>query len=168
VYGLSPFGVAKQLNITVEEGNRYIESYFNKYPKIYDYLEQTKILVSKTGYVETVTGRRRYIAEINATNAHVRQAAERMAINMPVQGTAADIIKLAMIQLDAFITTKKLQTKLLLQVHDELIFDAPLEETGILLDAINRIMPSVIELRTKLEVDVKSGLSWGALEPVTK
>ena len=168
VYGLSPFGVAKQLNIAVEDGNRYIESYFDKYPGVYDYLERTKLLVNQTGYVETVTGRRRYIAEINATNAHVRQAAERMAINMPVQGTAADIIKLAMIQLDEFIQTQKLQTKLLLQVHDELIFDAPVEENHVLLEAINRIMPSVLKLHTSLEVDIKSGLSWGALQPVNK
>ena len=167
IYGLSPFGVAKQLNITIEEGNRYIESYFSKYPKVYDYLEQTKLLVNQTGYVETVTGRRRYIAEINATNAHVRQAAERMAINMPVQGTAADIIKLAMIQLDDFIITKNLQTKLLLQVHDELIFDTPVEENDILLEAIGFIMPSVLALRTHLEVDVKSGESWGSLKPVS-
>ena len=166
VYGLSPFGVAKQLNITIDEGNRYIESYFAKYPKVYDYLARTKLLVNETGYVETVTGRRRYIAEINATNAHVRQAAERMAINMPVQGTAADIIKLAMIQLDEFITTKRLQTKLLLQVHDELIFDAPVEENGILLEAIHSIMPSVLKLRTSLEVDVKSGSSWGSMLPL--
>lgn len=168
VYGLSPFGVAKQLNIAVEDGNRYIERYFDKYPGVYDYLERTKLLVNQTGYVETVTGRRRYIAEINATNAHVRQAAERMAINMPVQGTAADIIKLAMIQLDEFIQTQKLQTKLLLQVHDELIFDAPVEENHALLEAINRIMPSVLKLHTSLEVDIKSGLSWGALQPVNK
>ena len=168
VYGLSPFGVAKQLNIAVEDGNRYIERYFDKYPGVYDYLERTKLLVNQTGYVETVTGRRRYIAEINATNAHVRQAAERMAINMPVQGTAADIIKLAMIQLDEFIQTQKLQTKLLLQVHDELIFDAPVEENHVLLEAINRIMPSVLKLHTSLEVDIKSGLSWGALQPVNK
>ncbi len=168
VYGLSPFGVAKQLNITVEEGNRYIESYFNKYPNIYHYLEQIKVQVNKSGYVETVTGRRRYIAEVNATNAHVRQAAERMAINMPVQGTAADIIKLAMIQLDAFIITEDLQAKLLLQVHDELIFDAPVKENSILLEAIKRIMPSVLRLRTNLEIDVKTGLSWGTLKPVNR
>jgi DNA polymerase-1 len=116
------------------------------------------------GYVETLLGRRRYTPDINSSNTQVRQAAERMAINMPVQGTAADIIKLAMIKLQREIDIQGLSTKMILQVHDELLFEVPNEELPQVRNLVLEIMPQALELSIPLKVEVKEGKSWGELE----
>ena len=164
IYGLSPHGIAQQTEFSREEGARFIEDYFSKYPRIQEYLENVKAKTRETQYVETVMGRRRYLPDINAANFNVRGAAERMAINMPIQGTAADIMKLAMIRVHRRLEEEKLQAKMLLQVHDELVFEVPQEE----LEAIKKVvfdeMPAALELDVTLKVDIKWGPTWGDME----
>jgi DNA polymerase-1 len=164
IYGLSPYGISQQTELTTEEGHRFIESYFSKYPGIRDYLENTKEQARTLGYVETLLGRRRYIPEINSSNAQVRQAAERMAVNMPVQGTAADIMKLAMIRVHRRLEREGLRAKLILQVHDELMFELPVEETEVLKGIVLEEMPSALKLAVPLKVDIKTGYTWGDME----
>ena len=164
IYGLSPHGIAQQTEFSREEGARFIEDYFSKYPRIQEYLENVKAKTRETQYVETVMVRRRYLPDINAANFNVRGAAERMAINMPIQGTAADIMKLAMIRVHRRLEEEKLQAKMLLQVHDELVFEVPQEE----LEAIKKVvfdeMPAALELDVTLKVDIKWGPTWGDME----
>ena len=164
IYGLSPHGIAQQTEFSREEGARFIEDYFSKYPRIQEYLENVKAKTRETQYVETVMGRRRYLPDINASNFNVRGQAERMAINMPIQGTAADIMKLAMIRVHRRLEEEQLQAKMLLQVHDELVFEVPQEE----LDAIKKVvfdeMPAALELDVTLKVDIKWGPTWGDME----
>ena len=128
IYGLSPFGIRQQTGFSAEEGARFIETYFGRYPGIRDYIDRTKEEVKSRGYVETKLGRRRYIHEARARNRNVRAAGERMAINMPIQGTAADIIKIAMIDIQSRLDELDMATKMILQVHDELIFETPGDE----------------------------------------
>jgi DNA polymerase-1 len=164
LYGLSEYGLSVRERIPREEAAAFIQTYFEKYPGIQQYVSDTVTKVRLNGYAETLFGRRRYIPEINAGNRNVRQAAERAAINMPVQGTAADIIKIAMNRLDAEIRSRKLRSLMTLQIHDELIFECPgaeLEEVRALcLD----IMPKSIEMAVPLKIDTKSGASWGEME----
>jgi len=164
IYGLSAYGIAQQTEFSPEEGQRFIETYFSKYPGIRAYLEKTREQVRSLGYVETVLGRRRYIPEINASNANVRQAAERMAVNMPVQGTAADIMKLAMIRVHERLSGDGLKARMLLQVHDELVFELPKEETEALSEMLREEMGSAMELAVPLKVDIKTGYTWGDME----
>jgi DNA polymerase-1 len=167
IYGLSPHGISQQTGFSREEGVNFIETYFSKYPGIQAYLEQVKAKTRETQYVETLLGRRRHLPEINAANFNVRGAAERMAINMPIQGTAADIMKLAMVRVHRRLEQEKLRTKMLLQVHDELVFEVPHEE----LEALKRVvldeMPAALEplaLDVTLKVDTKWGPTWGDME----
>ena len=125
IYGLSPHGISQQTGLDLQQGAAFIDSYLGRYPGIRDYINSTKRFAREQGYVETALGRRRYIPELNQSNFHVRQAAERMAINMPVQGTAADIIKIAMANIHRRMKEKKVGSRMLLQVHDELIFEVP-------------------------------------------
>ena len=164
IYGLSAFGISQQTDLAPDEGARFIEGYFARYPGIQDYLEATKAQVRKVGYLETVCGRRRYIPEVNSFNYQARQAAERMAVNMPVQGTAADIIKLAMISIDERMQREKLRSRMILQVHDELIFEVPEEEMQAMRALVLELMPAALELAVPLKVDLKSGPTWGDME----
>ena len=164
IYGLSPYGISQQTEFNPEEGGRFIESYFSKYPGIRGYLEGVKEQARERGYVETVLGRRRYLPEITASNYVVRQAAERMAINMPVQGTAADVMKLAMLRVDQRMREEGLRARLLLQVHDELMFEAPASEMAPLRQLVEDEMPSALELAVPLTVEVKTGPNWGDME----
>ncbi|MBF8267396.1 MAG: polA [Dehalococcoidia bacterium] len=164
IYGLSAYGISQQTDLTAEEGARFIEDYFSRYPGIRDYLEATKTQARKAGYVETVSGRRRYIPEVNASIFQVRQAAERMAVNMPVQGTAADIIKLAMINIDHRMQQEKVRARMLLQVHDELIFEVPEEEMETMRAMVVELMPAALELIVPLRVELKTGYTWGDME----
>ncbi|MDP2948471.1 MAG: DNA polymerase, partial [Chloroflexota bacterium] len=161
VYGLSAYGIAQQTEFSPEEGQRFIESYFSKYPGIRAYLDATKEKVRREGYVETALRRRRYVPEINASNFNVRQAAERMAVNMPVQGTAADIMKLAMIRVQRRLEVTRLRTRMILQVHDELVFELPLDEEPKLREIVLAEMPAALQLAVPLKVDIKTGASWG-------
>ena len=168
IYGLSPHGIAQQTGFSREEGANFIEAYFSKYPGISEYIESVKAKTRETQYAETVMGRRRYVPEINASNFNVRGGAERVAVNMPIQGTAADIMKLAMIRVQRRLDQGDLRTKMLLQVHDELVFEAPREE----LDAIQALvfdeMPAALDqyvnLDVSLKVDVKWAETWGDME----
>ncbi|TES84764.1 MAG: DNA polymerase I, partial [Dehalococcoidia bacterium] len=142
IYGMSEYGLEQATGLSREEAAQFIAAYFEKYPGVKSYLETTKEEARKTGYVQTILGRRRAIPEINAQNRQVREAAERMAINMPVQGTSADIIKVAMINLEREIAKRKLESKMLLQVHDELIFEVPAAEGKEMKEIVPELMTS--------------------------
>ncbi len=161
IYGLSAFGIAQQTELSPDEGTAFIQSYFEKYPGIKQYLDETREQVRDRGYVETLVGRRRYIPEVSSANFQVRQAGERMAVNMPVQGAAADIIKIAMVRLDETMRRLGLQSRMLLQVHDELIFEVPQEELEEMQGLVLDIMPKAMELAAPLKVDLKKGDTWG-------
>ncbi len=164
IYGLSAHGISQQTGFSREEGSNFIESYFAKYPGISEYLERVKASARETQYVETLLGRRRSVPEINASNFNVRGAAERMAINMPIQGTAADIMKLAMIRVHRRLAEESLRAKMLLQVHDELVFEVPREEMETLKDLVFDEMPAAMDLDVTLKVDAKWGETWGDME----
>jgi DNA polymerase-1 len=164
VYGLSPHGIAQQTGFSREEGVRFTEAYFSKYPGIGEYIESVKTRTRETQYVETVLGRRRYVPEINASNFNVRGAAERMAVNMPIQGTAADIMKLAMVRVHRRLEEERLRAKMLLQVHDELVFEVPQEELEALKELVFDEMPAALELDVTLKVDAKWAYTWGGME----
>ncbi len=164
IYGLSAHGISQQTGFSREEGASFIEAYFAKYPGISDYLEQVKVKARAEQYVETLLGRRRYLPDINSPNFNVRGGAERMAINMPIQGTAADIMKLAMIRVQKRLDDEGMKTKMLLQVHDELVLETPKEEMDALKDLVFDEMPAAMDLDVTLKVDTKWGLTWGDME----
>ena len=166
IYGLSAHGMAQQTDLDIHASGEFIESYFGKYPGIRDYVETVKGQARERGYVETLLGRRRYLPEINQSNFHVRQAAERMAINMPVQGTAADIVKIAMVRIHQRMKEHPdlSGSRMLLQVHDELIFEVPPEEMEAMKAMVLELMPSAMELDVPLKIELKVGPTWGDLE----
>ena len=164
IYGLSPHGISQQTGFSREDGARFIESYFRQYPGILGYLESVKERTRERQYVETLLGRRRYVPDISARNFNARSSAERMAINMPVQGTAADIMKLAMIRVHNRLIQEKLQARMLLQVHDELVFEVPRAERDTLQELVFAEMPAAMNLDVTLKVEVKEGETWGDME----
>ena len=164
IYGMSEYGLEQATKLSREEAARFIAAYFEKYPGVKQYLESTKKQASEIGYVQTLLGRRRAIPEINSSNRQIREAAERMAINMPVQGTSADVIKVAMINLYREMEKRQLKSKLLLQVHDELVFEMPEEEREEMCQLVPRIMSTALELSVPLKVDIKMGNNWGEME----
>jgi DNA polymerase-1 len=159
-YGLSPHGLSIRLDISTEEAKSIIDRYFEKYVGIRNYLESTIERARKTGYVETLFGRRRYMGDIHSRNRNAAQAAERAAINMPIQGTAADLIKMAMIRLDERLTHERLNAEMLLQVHDELLIEAPEAEVEKVTNIARDAMSNVSTLRVALKVDIGVGHSW--------
>ena len=161
IYGLGPFGISQQTGFSREEGRHFIDTYLSRYPGINDYLEGVKDQTRATMYAETLLGRRRYFPDIQSTNHNVRAAAERMAINMPIQGTAADIMKKAMINVQARMQREQMRSKMILQVHDELVFEVPDDEMDTMTALALDEMPAALELDVTLKVDVKSGYSWG-------
>jgi DNA polymerase-1 len=163
IYGMSGYGLEQATELSREEADQFIASYFEKYPQVKQYLESTKKQARERGYVQTILGRRRAIPEVNSSNRNLREAAERMAINMPVQGTSADIIKVAMIELDREMAKRKLKSKLLLQVHDELIFEVPQDELDEMKKLVPQIMSTSLKLSVPLKVDIKSGKNWGQM-----
>ena len=160
MYGISAFGLSQRLHISRAEAKKIIEDYFVNFPAISSYIEDTLASAREFGYVETVFGRRRYLPEINARNATARALAERTAINAPIQGTSADIIKMAMINVDRRITEAGLQSKMVLQIHDELVFDAVREEVDLLQKIVKEEMENVIELSVPLTVECNYGNNW--------
>jgi DNA polymerase-1 len=164
IYGMSGYGLEQATELSREEAGKFITAYFEKYPGVKRYLELTKEEARKKGYVQTILGRRRVIQDINAANRQVREAAERMAINMPVQGTSADIIKKAMINLHREMIQSKLKSKMLLQVHDELVFEVPESELKEMRQLVPEMMVNAIQLSIPLKVDVKTGRNWGEME----
>ena len=160
IYGMSAFGLAKQLGIGRHEAQEYVERYFHRYPGVRDYMENTRQLANEQGYVETIFGRRLYLPDIHARNGMLRKAAERTAINAPMQGTAADIIKQAMIDIQHWLDVAELSARLLLQVHDELIFEVNEGDLKILSEGVEFRMASAAALDVPLVVDIGSGLNW--------
>ena len=160
IYGMSAFGLAKQLNVGRGEAQSYIDLYFSRYPGVKDYMEQTRERAREQGYVETVFGRRLYLHEINASNAMRRQYAERTAINAPMQGTAADIIKFAMINLDKIIIDQQLDIKMIMQVHDELVFEIEESILDQSIEMIREAMVNAATLSVPLIVDIGVGNNW--------
>lgn len=160
VYGMSAFGLAKQLSTDIKTAQAYVDRYFERYPGVKIFMDQTRERAHDTGYVETVYGRRLYLPEINASNHQRRQYAERTAINAPMQGTAADIIKMAMIQCDQWINSTAPEIKMVMQVHDELVFEIPETSIETALANIPDIMTRVASLKVPLEVDVGTGNNW--------
>ncbi|OUS05568.1 DNA polymerase I [Gammaproteobacteria bacterium 42_54_T18] len=160
IYGMSAFGLAKNLGILRGEAQEYIDTYFARYPGVHDYMERIRASAADDGYVETLFGRRLYLAEINSTNGMRRQAAERTAINAPMQGTAADIIKRAMISVDQWLKDEKLKSCVIMQVHDELVLEVPEEEMDVVVEGLKRQMSAAADLSIPLVVDVGIGDNW--------
>ncbi|SDK44632.1 DNA polymerase I [Microbulbifer yueqingensis] len=160
IYGMSAFGLARQLGIPRGDAQTYIDRYFERYPGVLAYMENTRKHAAEKGYVETLFGRRLYLPEINSRNGARRQAAERTAINAPMQGTAADIIKRAMVEVDAWLRREGLASRLIMQVHDELILEVPADEVSQVRDNLTRLMQDAAELDVPLIVDVGQGASW--------
>ena len=159
LYGMSEFGLIRQLGFTREESQNYIKQYFHRYPGIYEYMQRTRQVALEQGFVETITGRRLYTPDIDARNMMVRKGAERAAINAPLQGSAAEIIKMAMIEVDKILP--KDQAKLLLQVHDELVFEVDEAVADQVAEQIKDVMQKVVTLSVPLEVEVGQGKNWG-------
>lgn len=160
VYGISDFGLATNIGTSRKKAKEYIEKYFAKYPGIKAYMDRTVKECKERGYVETLWGRRRYVPEIKSNNFNVRQFGERVAMNAPIQGTAADIIKIAMINIEKELEDKKLESKLLLQVHDELVIETKLEEIETVRELLVRNMENVIKLDVPLKVEAEEGKTW--------
>jgi DNA polymerase I len=160
IYGMSAFGLASRLGIERSEARRYVDLYFERYPGVRRYMDETRQQARERGYVETVFGRRLYLNDIASRNAALRQGAERQAINAPMQGTAADIIKRAMIQVDRWLSTSNIPARLLLQVHDELVFEVQQDAAAELMGRARELMSAAAQLRTSLKVDVGSGANW--------
>jgi DNA polymerase-1 len=160
IYGIGAFGLATRLEIKNSEAKEIIERYFAEYPKVREYMERTKKFARENGYVETLKGRRRYLQQINNQNATARAADERAAINMPIQGTAADMIKIAMINIHNEFRKKKLESKMLLQVHDELVFEVKTDEIDTVKDIVTKKMRNAMSLKVPIEVEVGVGDSW--------
>ena len=159
-YGISAFGLAQRLSIPRKEGAEIIEQYFRQFPGIRDYMDRTIEFARKHGYVETVTGRRRYMRDIRSANHTVRSAAERNAINAPIQGTAADMIKVAMIRIQTELVSRNLKTRMLLQVHDELVFDLHRNEEKEVLPLVEQCMKSAIPMKVPIVVEMGTGATW--------
>ena len=160
IYGMSAFGLAKQLNVGRKQAADYIDTYFDRYPGVLNYMNNVRSSAAEVGYVETWFGRRLYLPEINSRNGMRRQAAERTAINAPMQGTAADIIKLAMIKVDQWLLSSKLDSKMIMQVHDELILEVRENVLEEVTSGLVSRMENAAELRVPLVVDVGVGNNW--------
>jgi DNA polymerase-1 len=162
IYGMSAFGLASQLNIERSAAQQYIDLYFMRYPGVADYMQRTRQQAKQQGYVETVFGRRLWLPEINGGNGMRRQAAERAAINAPMQGTAADLIKLAMVAVQNWIEREQMHTRLIMQVHDELVLEVPANELALVKENLPGLMCHVAELKVPLEVGLGEGENWEA------
>ena len=167
VYGMSDYGLEQATGFTRAEASRFIRAYFEQYPGVRRWIERTKESAREDGYVQTLLGRRRYILEIRSTNRQVRESAERMAVNAPVQGTSADIIKVAMIRIHEAMRTDKLRSRMLLQIHDELLFEVVEDERARVRQIVEELMPRAVVLSVPLKVDLKAGPNWADMAPVT-
>ena len=160
LYGMSAFGLSKELNVPQKTAQAYIDEYFNKYGEVRAFLDTIIANARKDGFVTTLLNRRRYLTEINSGNAPVRQFAERMAINTPIQGTAADLIKVAMINISNLIVNRRLRASMIMQVHDELVFEVHSNEKEEVMALVKKEMEEVIKLKVPLKVDISSGRNW--------
>ncbi|MBT4160389.1 MAG: DNA polymerase I, partial [Gammaproteobacteria bacterium] len=160
IYGMSAFGLARQLNIPRADAQDYIDLYFDRYPGVREYMEKTRALAAEQGYVETIFGRRLYLPEIKASNFNRRQAAERTAINAPMQGSAADIIKRAMLEVDKWLQETDLSTRMTMQVHDELVLEVPESNVQEVVTGVESRMSAAAELSIPLVVETGVGDNW--------
>ena len=166
MYGMQAYGLSRDTGMPRSEAQEFIDTYFERLPGVRQYLEDTKDLARNQGYISTMFGRRRYVGDIDSSNFNRRTAAERIAINMPLQGTAADIMKMAMIRLHRQLREDNYQSRMILQVHDELLFEAPESEIDSLAEIVTETMESVAELKVPLVTEVKVGDNWEELEPM--
>ena len=160
IYGMSAFGLAQQLGIDRGAAQRYVDQYFERYPGVRAYMDATRAAARERGYVETVYGRRLYLPDIRAGNNQRRQYAERTAINAPMQGTAADLIKLAMIRIDRWLHDNGQPARMIMQVHDELVFELPAERAEAVRAQVTALMTADNPLTVPLEVETGVGLNW--------
>jgi DNA polymerase-1 len=160
MYGMSAFGLGRQLDISRPEAQEYMDTYFSRYPGVQGFMQQTREQARDQGYVETLFGRRLYLPEINASNMMRRQGAERAAINAPMQGTAADIIKIAMIKVDDWLQAEQPGARLVMQVHDELVLEVEASQLPVVSAAVIEHMSAAAELDVPLVVDAGSGEDW--------
>jgi DNA polymerase-1 len=165
-YGLTSFGLSRDLDISLDEAQRIIDTYFMRYPGVREYIQQQIKKAEQNGFVTTIMGRRRYIPDILSKNQNIRMFAQRQAVNTPVQGSASDLIKLAMIEIHKELSAGKLRTKMLLQIHDELLFDVPRAELKETVGFIREKMEHVLKLDVPVKVDIKQGKNWLEMEGV--
>jgi DNA polymerase-1 len=160
IYGISAFGLQQRLNIPRSEASELIKNYFEKYPGVQTYIDKTIKFAREHGYVRTLMGRRRYLRDINSANRSLASAAERLAMNSPIQGTAADMLKLAMIKVHRLLREGDYQTKMLLTVHDELVFDLRKSETDIVPPLIAEAMRTALPMAVPIVVELGTGKNW--------
>jgi DNA polymerase-1 len=160
IYGVSSFGLSQQLNIPRSEASEIIKAYFKEFAAVKEYMDRVIEEARKQEYVETILGRRRYLRDINSRNNTLRGWAERNAINAPIQGTAADIIKVAMIHIQQWLTAEKLQSRMIMQVHDELVFDVHKNEQDIMQEKVADFMKNALPLDVPMEVGIGMGANW--------
>ena len=160
IYGVSAFGLSNQTDLNIKESKNLIETYFEKYPKLKQFIEKQISFARDKGYVETILGRRRLLRDINSSNSIIRSAAERNAVNAPIQGSAADIIKMSMINIQKAFISKKIKSKMLLQIHDELVFDVFKPELNMVMEIVRHQMENVFKLDVPLSVDINYGVNW--------
>ena len=160
IYGMSAFGLAKQLHLGRHDAQHYIDTYFERYPGVAKYMDDIRTKAAEQGYVETIMGRRLHLPDINASNGMRRQAAERTAINAPMQGTAADIIKIAMLNVNRWLEEEKVDAKIIMQVHDELVLEVNEIEADDIAAKLCRLMSEAVELSVPLVVEADIGDNW--------
>ena len=160
IYGISPYGLSQQLGIPVDEAKHYIDTYFARFSGVKNYINSLIEEVAEKGFVTTIFGRKRAIPELKSSNRNIRAFGERLAVNTPVQGSAADIIKVSMLNIQRRIKKENLKTRMLLQVHDELLFEVPEDEKDIALKLVRQEMENVIVIAVPLKVDIGSGKNW--------
>jgi len=170
IYGMSPYGLSRSTDLTLAEAEDFVKVYFERFPGVRRYLDEARRLVAERGYVETILGRRRYFPQLarggKAASEVVRSRAEREAVNAPIQGTAADIIKAAMLHLPAALSQARLGARMLLQVHDELVFECPERELRSTARLVQQVMQDAFHLRVALKTEAKVGRNWAEMESV--
>jgi DNA polymerase-1 len=160
VYGMSAYGLSKELKISPEEAQRFIDDYFSRYPKVKEYIERICKEAEDKGYVKTILGRRRSLADIKSNNLQLREFSRRQAINAPIQGSCADLIKMAMVTIQREFQKRKLKAKMIIQIHDELLFDVPPQEVKEVAEVVKRSMEEGVKLKVPIEVNLKVGKNW--------
>jgi DNA polymerase-1 len=166
IYGLTSYGLSRDLRISVDEAQGFIDAYFTRYPRVKDYIQEQIKKAQEQGFVTTILGRRRYLPEINNKNQGIRQFAQRQAVNTPIQGSASDLIKLAMVQIHKEIKQESLRSTMLIQIHDELVFDVPEQELRRMIELIKDRMENVLKLDVPIRVDIKKGYNWLEMEGI--
>lgn len=166
LYGISAYGLSRELKISIEQAENFIIDYFNRYPKVKEYIENIYQELASRGFVSTIMGRRRYLPDFNSPDLRLKEFAQRQAVNSPIQGTCADLIKLAMIKIYAQFKDKGLKTRFILQIHDELVFDVPQEELPIVIPIIKDNMQNSIEFKVPITVQLKYGRNWADMKEI--